>query len=391
MGDLLMQRHVKRAFTLIELLVVITIIGILIGMLLPAVQAVRESARRSNCQNNLRQVGLALKAYDGAHRKFPPSSIWTTSATPEQKNNPNLRENWVIMILSYMDSQMLYDKFDLQKYITDDSNTVFNAGQPNEIILNNKVARGMRVPVLLCPADNKNRQPFMGSGSSSTNQLHDNWARCNYAVNAGLAYMTTTSGAGGTLPMNGADEKVWNANNMLLNRYSFIRGVMGANASVGAEPADIPDGSSNTVLLAEIRAGYTPGDSRGVWAMAGGSNTLWAHGYYIPALGFSYAYSTTDSGPNFNQASSGGDGVLGCSEIQTAAGGADALAREGMPCSASAMGANAQQTARSQHRGGVFVGLCDGSGHWIADTISQEVWNRLMLSNDGGAIPSDSF
>jgi prepilin-type N-terminal cleavage/methylation domain-containing protein len=372
-----MRRHGTRAFTLIELLVVITIIGILIGLLLPAVQAVREAARRSNCQSNLHQVSLALKAYDGAHRKFPPSSVWASGVNPDQKNNPNLRESWVIMILPFMDSQTLYDKFNLTVPI------------PNAT---NMAPRAVRVPVLLCPADDKNRQPFMGSGSSATNQLGDNWARCNYAANAGLGYMTRDIGGSGALPMNGANEQTWNANNILQNRFSYVRGVMGANASVGAEPADIPDGSSNTVLLAEIRAGYTPGDSRGVWAMSGGcSNSLWGHGYIITALGFSYPYSNLDSGPNFNQAQSGGDGVLGCSEIQQAAGGAAALAQEGMPCSASAVGANAQQTARSQHRGGVFICMADGSGRWITDAISQEVWNRLMLANDGGIISGDAF
>jgi prepilin-type N-terminal cleavage/methylation domain-containing protein len=376
-----MRRHAPRAFTLIELLVVITIIGILIGLLLPAVQAVRESARRVTCQNNIHQVSIALKAYDGAYRKFPPGSVWATTVNPEQKNNPNLRESWVILILPYMDQQTLYEKFDLTLPI------------PNAI---NMPARSVRIPVLQCPTDGKNRQPFMGSGSSSTNQLGDNWARGNYAANGGLGFMTKTTGAGGALPMNGADEAVWNANTTVvpntIGGKSFVRGVMGANASVGAEPADIPDGSSHTVLLAEIRAGYTPSDSRGVWAMAGGcSNTLWGHGYYLPALGFSYPYSNPDSGPNFNQAQTGGDGVLGCAEIQAAAGSAMALANEGMPCSASAVGANAQQTARSQHQGGVYVGMADGSGHWIVDAISQEVWNRLMLSNDGGIISGEAF
>jgi prepilin-type N-terminal cleavage/methylation domain-containing protein len=377
---MLMRRHGTRAFTLIELLVVITIIGILIGLLLPAVQAVREMARRATCQNNLHQVALALKAYDGAHRKFPPSSIWNASVTPEQKNNANLRENWVIMILPFMDQQTLYDKFarDAQNVMLPIPNAA-NVGP-----------RSVRIPVLLCASDDKNRQSFMGSASSSTNQLGDNWARCNYAANASLGYMTKTTGAGGSLPMNAADEQVWGANNNL--GRSLIRGVMGANASVGAEPADIPDGSSNTVLAAEIRAGYTPGDSRGVWAMAGGcSNTLWGHGYVVAAAGFPYPYSNPDSGPNYNQAQSGGDGVVGCSEIQAAAGSALALAQEGMPCSASAVGANAQQTARSQHRGGLYVTMADGSGHWIADAISQEVWNRLMLSNDGGVVAGDAF
>lgn len=95
-------RHARRGFTLIELLVVIAIIAILIALLLPAVQQAREAARRSQCKNNLKQIGLALHNYHDTHSVFPPGSIAETSIS----NNLS----WSTMILPYIDAAPLYNK-----------------------------------------------------------------------------------------------------------------------------------------------------------------------------------------------------------------------------------------------------------------------------------------
>ena len=92
----------QSGFTLVELLVVITIIGILIALLLPAVQAAREAARRMQCQNNLKQIGLALQNYHTAVKSFPPGNLWYED-----------REHcWTTMILPYLEQQALFDKYD---------------------------------------------------------------------------------------------------------------------------------------------------------------------------------------------------------------------------------------------------------------------------------------
>ena len=372
-----MQRTDSRGFTLVELLVVITIIGILIGLLMPAVQEVREAARRAQCQNNLHQLGMALQNYETTHQLFPPSSTWPPNANIEAKNNPDLRESWVIKILPNLDQLPVYDKF---YYLGDP--TMIGVMRPISDA-SHAEARRTKLAVLLCPSDQYNREMFMGAQSSQTNKLGDNWGRCNYAANAALGYMTLTSGptCAQGLDTNAAlGEKGW--------QDKRIRGVMGANVSIGANSADMPDGSSNTVLLAEIRAGVTPFDCRGVWALSGGcSNSLWAHGY-----------CGTDYGPNYNQSTTGGDGVLACSEIQTSHGGAQSLATMGMSC-ANQNFANRQQTARSMHKGGVYVCFADASVHWIADSVevsvnnpnTASVWDRLMLSADGIPVPIDAY
>ena len=139
-------------FTLVELLTVITIIGILIALLLPAVQSARESARKMQCQNNLKQLALGLLNYESQWSIFPPSSCWQPGTVPEDSNQlGNLRANWVVLALPFFEQQSLYNKFDLTAAIAGSTSAA------------NVAARAVQLPVMLCPTDSYNRRPFMGS------------------------------------------------------------------------------------------------------------------------------------------------------------------------------------------------------------------------------------
>lgn len=421
------SRRSLLAFTLVELLVVIAIIGILVAMLVPAVQSARESARRTECKNNLKQLGLAVLNYETAWQQFPASGTWFEDVDIDLANNPDVGYSWVVDILPHLDQQNLHDVFKQAYELTDpvngthitdndDPSTTAAAGDVGEL---HQQWRSTRLDMLLCPSDNFNRDPFNGSEDSATDQMGDNWARGNYAANAALGFNTeewadasAESGSpmctfthledtndDGTpdpvvdaVEMNAAASAGWNAartENVGVNRTwsrRLLRGIMGTNTAIREK--DIRDGTTNTILLAEIRAGVTSFDSRGVWGMAGaGSSAMWAHGY---------SECLDDYGPN--QKNLTADDIVACSEIQAAVGGEQDLADMGMPCNNANSLGNIQGTARSQHSGGVQVVFCDGSVHWISNEIqatgspdNPSVWDRLMLSADGFPIDAEAY
>lgn len=101
------RRADLKAFSLVELLVVIAIIGILVALLLPAVQAAREAARRTHCINNLHQIGLAMHNYESSHGSLPPGGVMEGPCCHTKS-----RTNWAIEILPFLEEQGLYNKYD---------------------------------------------------------------------------------------------------------------------------------------------------------------------------------------------------------------------------------------------------------------------------------------
>ena len=188
------------AFTLVELLVVIAIIGILVALLLPAVQAAREAARRTQCTNNLKQIGLALHNYESTYRVFPPSLTLPAS---------RIGDSWSAQarILPFLEQAVLEEEIDFaQNY--DAFPTV----------------KTFRVPTYLCPSEINNRVRTDAAGVPIHYPL-------NYGVNMGTWF-------------------VYDANSN--------RGGEGAFVPNGFRSmADFLDGTSNTLCMAEVKA-YTP-------------------------------------------------------------------------------------------------------------------------------------
>lgn len=356
------RRPRRAAFTLIELLVVIAILGVLISMLLPAMSAARESSRRAQCLGNLHQLALGLLAYHDQQRSFPASGEWPDSIPRiSMHESTEVGPNWAIRILPELEQQSLYGKFDLTTPIS----------RPV-----NRDARGAALSVMRCPSDYFVDAPFEGPASAGdAAAMGDNWARGNYAANSGNAPL---AGNGQTVPpVDGPTSPGWGD----VKR----RGALGPNVTVNIR--DIEDGSSHTILLAEVRAGVNRRDRRGVWALSGaGSSALywfaWSEGSVGPA-----------NGPNDRSESS--DDIPGCLDIVLEAGGAGGvglLASEGMTCRFNRGLTGGQAGARSAHPGGVGVAAADGSVHFVADSIETSErccspWDRLVLARDGEMAP----
>jgi prepilin-type N-terminal cleavage/methylation domain-containing protein len=150
--------HKGSAFTLVELLVVIAIIGILVALLLPAIQAARESARKSSCRNNLHQVAVALHNYESAYGKLPPGYQYVKGTEGNA-----LGYSWTVMVLPFMELQSMYDAFDFKKPIYDNINAAI---------------RERHIDELLCPTDDISPTGFVEMGT-------ERYAMACYVANFG--------------------------------------------------------------------------------------------------------------------------------------------------------------------------------------------------------------
>jgi len=230
------------AFTLVELLVVIAIIGILVALLLPAIQAAREAARRTQCVNNLKQLGIALHNYHDTHKIFPPGGLWSctapwTTPIPAQCTAPNFtappqvfRGSTFVHLLPYVEQQSLYDAVDFKTGNVHDQNV---SGLP---------LRQHIIPAYVCPSD------------TNSGLFANDRAVGNYAGSEG----NQSKGNSGPTGCNGCtDGSVFGALNTACNlpgALGLVRGVFyreGHNWVCSMR--DITDGLSSTIMMGEVR------------------------------------------------------------------------------------------------------------------------------------------
>jgi prepilin-type N-terminal cleavage/methylation domain-containing protein len=249
----------SRGFTLVELLVVIAIIGVLVGLLLPAVQAAREAARRMQCGNSLKNLGLAMHNYHDVHKRFPFHAVCPGPETPGTGNfcrvagfgtRNNWSTTWGISLLPFIEQAVLFDRYDATVP------TQSAAG-----LVNSRFVTGTPLAIMKCASDIKAPSLIDPNGSLGT------FDRGNYGLNIGGGTATenqNSNNRGG--PAEGPTWTVQTYGRLSKNRGFSHHRDGGANqlpSTIGIE--DILDGTSNTVMIGEILKHSHPEDCRGVW------------------------------------------------------------------------------------------------------------------------------
>lgn len=330
-----MSQYRKPGFTLIELLVVIAIMAVLIGLLLPAIQKVREVAARTKCGNNLKQIGLAAHGYGGAHGPFPPGATLSPSNVSA-----------LVLLLPYVEQANKFQQFDLGRSVL--------ASPQNDL------ARTQDIPVYICPSD-------PSSGVVSDGSPPRDSGRTNYYANAGAHGWWRDS----------APNKPW-------VKPVELRGVFGLDSRT--RPTDVTDGTSNTVLFAEIVRGTAPVN-----------NTNTDITQLLPP---NWGPSTADPGTNPHNlapplacnTSAPGSNLAGLRYFYGSP--TSALYTHTVPpnydrrdCIYAVGGEQFHLASRSRHPGGVQVSLADGSVRFVRETTPLDTWKALG-TRSGGEVAS---
>jgi prepilin-type N-terminal cleavage/methylation domain-containing protein/prepilin-type processing-associated H-X9-DG protein len=328
-------RQSRDGFTLVELLVVIAIIGILVALLLPAVQAAREAGRRMQCGNGMRQTVLAMHLYHSANEAFPPAR----NSTPQFGHVP--------LLLPYVEQSAIAALFDRSKAFSDPAN---------------QAAANSFLTIVRCPS-NPEKNKIKMRKSSSTGSSYGAFLTTSGGTTTTATDPTICTGWGNDYWVNHAINS-----SFYVSPLGFTGKPTPALAGNLTTMAAITDGTSNTTLLLEHAGGdvhYVKGirlpdtdltmDQPGAWGTWMGWCAFQVQGY--PNFGPSNPYPTNKSTP------AGTDCAVNC---------------------------NNSQGIYSFHPGGAQVGMCDGSVRFVTESLPVNVL-LYMASKDGGEAYSADY
>jgi prepilin-type N-terminal cleavage/methylation domain-containing protein/prepilin-type processing-associated H-X9-DG protein len=335
-------RSARLAFTLIELLVVIAIIAVLIGLLLPAVQKVRDAAARAACQNNLKQIGLALHNHQDAKGSLPPGGMQT------QKNGTPCYTNWAIEILPFMEQDALYRRYNQSKLNTDALNYAALATQ--------------RVKSYECPSDNLigTMEPPASGPDTTRPWMHGSYRAVSGKIQAAIDWGCWDTFEPYYWPGGRFDPKFRGPLHGTATAYNGIPAqtyvepttncpisVMGGPESIAA----IPDGTSNTLMVGENT--FNDVTRRATfWAYTYASYNQSSIGLESRLLTNRYGLSSTDTSGCYGQ-----PGLYGDQMCKRAFG--------------------------SNHTGGLNFVMCDGSVRFVSYNVDMNLLAN-MATIEGG-------
>jgi prepilin-type N-terminal cleavage/methylation domain-containing protein len=311
-------------FTLVELLVVITIIGILIALLLPAVQAAREAARRMQCGNNLKQLALAVLGYENAAGRFP------AGVTAEKVGPTDRYNNWTVRVMPYMELNGIYDQWNYSEGYSGP------AAGPGGTRVNQPLME-TKIPAFCCPSDTTATSVF-GGGKNSRSNYVGCFSPSGTMIEPDVTIWYDGCNKGSSNPSAGETPR-----RRALFNYNVFRDIN-----------RVADGLSNTIAVSEALGG--PGDLRSCW--------------WHPWGAF-YSHHNT---PNSSISDKIYGGPSYCSSTPDA------------PCAGASCWTTLDLAARSKHPGGVNAARIDGSVDFYSNNTALGIWQALG-SIDGGEIP----
>ena len=325
------RRNSQSGFTLVELLVVIAIIGILVALLLPAVQAAREAARRSQCLNNLKQLSIALHCYLDANKALPPGVISGVPPTVKMDTwaeasslSPMARgTSWVVATLPYFEEQVLHDQWDYNKNVIQNVVGGVHTAQTD-------------LPTLYCPSRRSTVR------NEDIPHMFKNWTRggndYGACFGAGNTFLNDAPGPPCTHRLNQTATGEFGSNHEMLGVFTYNRGI---------KSSEITDGTSSTIMLGEMQRllGVDHNGNGTIceeWSLDG-----WAVGGQ--ATGFNTDWGLDPLNP----------------------GGINNLYFE---------------SAGSDHPGGAHIATCDGSVRYLSEDIDDRVLNYLGSRSSGEVV-----
>jgi len=344
----------RRGFTLIELLVVIAIIAVLIALLLPAVQAAREAARRSQCVNNLKQLGLAVHNYESNNQCIPPSG---TTCGPQ-------RFSMKARILPYLEQQAIYNAFNFNlipfNWSTGTlSSSCFGITYVDDYVYGraaNATSGSTKINSFLCPSD-----PFPGNTGTQTTNAAYPIGGSNYPTNDGIERRYYGSKTNGPAWFTGGDGNV---------------GIVGTLASV-------IDGTHGTALFSEFVKGRSGANIAGLNLVFTNPTALGAGGSVQADSAACQASTTVNwdyKGEYWNYQDAGRGGTYQHTNLPNT-----------KSCYNGGWGYDGQIAASSFHSGGVNVVMLDGTVHFIKSSISRPVWYAIGTMNLGETVDESSY